>query len=371
MDAYNTKWPRNVWTLADKANTTNDEGNVDEIDDYQPQLYAATLALLAANNGTEVEELQRRAKERVAYDYAGGGMCESAALYPAWMKERQAQCSSRAKAVELFNAEGSDGFNSGSVMHRLNDMENVAQLPDFRALGPPNAGPGSTQYGSPTLLDWKGLPPPYSAPAMSPPVLGRSWRAAVGGATCPFTGQPCGAGCGCRHGLADNTCPFTGQPCGAGCGCRHGLADNAICPFTGRPCGAGCGCRRDATGRSWGFRRYSTCCGSDCACRRGPNATCPLQGPCSPGCSCRQPAKPGQHAYQRFRDLPKKLSNSVRGALYDLRHWKQLPSVAAGEPGTKTIKYVFMRDNRSGYILMAIAIIFFIIALVSAMSSKN
>jgi hypothetical protein len=78
-----------------------------------------------------------------------------------------------------------------------------------------------------------------------------------------------------------------------------------------------------------------------------------------------------QHAYEKLRDLPKKLSNSVRGALYDLRHWKQLPSVAAGEPGTKTIKYVLMRDNRGGYLLMAIALIFFIIALISAMSSKN
>ena len=330
MEAYNTKWPRNVWTLADKANTTNDEGNVDEIDDYQPQLYAATLALLAANNGTEVEELQRRAKERVAYDYAGGGMCESAALYPAWMKDRQAQCSSRAKAVELFNAEGSDGFNSGSVMHRLNSMENVAQLPDFRPLGPPNAGPGSTQYGSPTLLDWKGLPPPPRIPAMSPPVLGRSRL----------------------------TCPLTGQPCAAGCGCGNG-----VCPFTGRPCAAGCGCRR-----------YATCCGEGCACRRGPNATCPPTGPCAPGCGCRNagmPAKKDQHAYEKLRDLPKKLSNSVRGALYDIRHWKHLPSVAAGEPGTKTIKYVFMRDNRGGYLLMAIAVLFFIIALISAMSSKN
>lgn len=332
MDAYNTKWPRNVWTLADKANTTNDEGNVDEIDDYQPQLYAATLSLLAANNGSEVEELQRRAKERVAYDYAGGGMCESAALYPAWMKDRQAQCSSRAKAVELFNAEGSDGFNSGSVMHRLDSMENVAQLPDFRPLGPPNAGPGSTQYGSPTLLDWEGLPPLPAPSAYSPPTLS-------GRVTCPLTGQPCGADCGC----------------------------GAICPFTGQPCGAGCGCRRG------GIRRYATCCGEGCACRSGPNATCPPTGPCSAGCSCRRGAMPAkkEHTYQKVRDLPKKLSNSVRGALYDLRHWKQLPSVSAGEPGTQTIKYVFMRDNRGGYLLMAVALIFFIIALVSAMTSKN
>jgi hypothetical protein len=299
MDACNTTWPRNVWTLADKANTTNDEGNVDEIDDYQPQLYAATLALLAANNGNEVEELQRRAKERVAYDYAGGGMCENAALYPAWMQERQAQCNARTRAAELFSAEGSDGFNSGSVMHRLNNMQNVTKLPAFDPLGPPGAGPASTQYGSPTLLDWQGLPPKPPASKFSPP---------------SFTTLP----------PSPVLCPFTGQPC----------------PYAAA--GMNCGCM--AAHHRGGYVRAAT---------------------------ANKTAKPQPHVYQKMRDLPKKLSNSVRGAFYDMRHWKHLPTVASGETGTTTIKYVLTRDDRMSYLLMSIALIFFIIAFISALSASS
>ena len=79
------------WSLADKLNTTNDQGGVDEVGDYQPQQYAATLALLAANNENEVRELQRLAIERVAFD-TGGGMCDNKALYPAWQKQRAGEC---------------------------------------------------------------------------------------------------------------------------------------------------------------------------------------------------------------------------------------------------------------------------------------
>ena len=140
------------WSLADKMNTTNDQGGVDEVADYQPQQYAATLALMAANNENEVRELQRLAIERVAFD-TDGGMCDNKALYPAWQKERAGQCVDRAAATELFLRDGSRSATVPSVLH--------SPLPFVSgALGPPASGYPSNQYSEGQSLYYEPPPPP-------------------------------------------------------------------------------------------------------------------------------------------------------------------------------------------------------------------
>jgi hypothetical protein len=143
------------WSLADKLNTTNDQGGVDEVADYQPQQYAATLALLAANNENEVRELQRLAIERVAFD-TGGGMCDNVALYPAWQKQRAGECVDRLKAAELFIRDGASGRvgpTESSVLH--------SPLPFVAgSLGPPASGYPSNQYSEGQALDYMPPRPP-------------------------------------------------------------------------------------------------------------------------------------------------------------------------------------------------------------------
>ena len=133
------------WSLADKMNTTNDQGGVDEVNDYQPQQYAATLALMAANNENEVRELQRLAIERVAFD-TDGGMCDNRALYPAWQKERAGECVQRAVAANLFLSDGSRSATAPSV-------QNTSYFTSG-SLGPPASGYPSNPYSEGQALNW-------------------------------------------------------------------------------------------------------------------------------------------------------------------------------------------------------------------------
>ncbi|MCH9716346.1 MAG: hypothetical protein K0U52_04590 [Gammaproteobacteria bacterium] len=62
---------------------------------------------------------------------------------------------------------------------------------------------------------------------------------------------------------------------------------------------------------------------------------------------------------------PSRLMNSVRGALYDMQHWDELPA-----EGTKeTLSFVCTRDNRLPYLIMFITIIVFLIALLGVVIS--
>ena len=140
------------WSLADKLNTTNDQGGVDEVGDYQPQQYAATLALLAANNENEVRELQRLAIERVAFD-TGGGMCDNKALYPAWQKQRAGECVDRLAAANLFVRDGAHGITGPTQSAVLQ-----SPLPFVAgSLGPPASGYPSNQYSEGQSLSY--MPP--------------------------------------------------------------------------------------------------------------------------------------------------------------------------------------------------------------------
>ncbi len=62
---------------------------------------------------------------------------------------------------------------------------------------------------------------------------------------------------------------------------------------------------------------------------------------------------------------PNKMMNSVRGALYDMKHWDELPA-----EGTKdTLSFVCTRDNRLPYLLLFITIIVLLIALLGVVIS--
>ena len=72
---------------------------------------------------------------------------------------------------------------------------------------------------------------------------------------------------------------------------------------------------------------------------------------------------------QRAPIKPKnKFVNSIRGALYDLKHWRELPLDTA----TDTWKFIATRDDRAGYLLLLLTLILFCIAvLVMAISSMR
>lgn len=63
--------------------------------------------------------------------------------------------------------------------------------------------------------------------------------------------------------------------------------------------------------------------------------------------------------------------NSIRGALYDLKHWKELPP----ETATDTWKFITTRDDRGGYLLLLFTLVLFFIAvlimLISGMRQKK
>lgn len=59
-----------------------------------------------------------------------------------------------------------------------------------------------------------------------------------------------------------------------------------------------------------------------------------------------------------------RMSNSVRGSFYDLKHWNQLPPRLAGEGSGKTLTFVVARDDRLGYLLLWITMIVMLITLI-------
>jgi hypothetical protein len=72
----------------------------------------------------------------------------------------------------------------------------------------------------------------------------------------------------------------------------------------------------------------------------------------------------------RLSTIPKKMSNSVRGALYDMRHWKQIPK-SRGGVRTDTLKYVCTRDDRMTYLLLTLAFVFLAVSLVTCWCQRG
>lgn len=75
------------------------------------------------------------------------------------------------------------------------------------------------------------------------------------------------------------------------------------------------------------------------------------------------------HKPSEYISITDKMYNSIRGSLYDLKHWQQLPPVKNknSPPSTSDIfRYVVTRDNRMGYLvawLILILILFVLLGL--------
>jgi len=74
----------------------------------------------------------------------------------------------------------------------------------------------------------------------------------------------------------------------------------------------------------------------------------------------------GQEKKNKKTKKNDKFVNSLRGALYDLKHWDQLP----GKTATDNWKFVCGRDDRGSYLLLFVTIIFFLIAILAVAISS-
>jgi hypothetical protein len=68
--------------------------------------------------------------------------------------------------------------------------------------------------------------------------------------------------------------------------------------------------------------------------------------------------------FPQSHEIGEHVVSSIRGALYDLNHWKQLPPIQARMGTAKTLKYVVTRDFRAVYLLLFVSILVFIAVLV-------
>lgn len=59
-----------------------------------------------------------------------------------------------------------------------------------------------------------------------------------------------------------------------------------------------------------------------------------------------------------------RMANSLRGSVYDLKHWNELPPKLHGQSGGKVLSYVVARDDRLGYLLLWITMIVMLITLI-------
>jgi hypothetical protein len=69
------------------------------------------------------------------------------------------------------------------------------------------------------------------------------------------------------------------------------------------------------------------------------------------------------------KGAPKKMLNTVRGIVYDLKHFKELPPAQEGQGSKKTIAYVFGRDDRPVYLALIISGIILIVCIIAAVMS--
>lgn len=63
--------------------------------------------------------------------------------------------------------------------------------------------------------------------------------------------------------------------------------------------------------------------------------------------------------------------NSVRGALYDMQHYDQLPPVRSGAPVSNVLSFVVTRDGRFPYILLSVTLVLIVSALIMILRSLH
>lgn len=74
--------------------------------------------------------------------------------------------------------------------------------------------------------------------------------------------------------------------------------------------------------------------------------------------------KSKQHEEDDDQSLMSKLSNSVRGAFYDLAHFKELPPSLEGESSGSVLAYAVTRDDRMGYLMLYFAMFVLFLTLI-------
>ena len=84
-------------------------------------------------------------------------------------------------------------------------------------------------------------------------------------------------------------------------------------------------------------------------------------------------AEPEQHPDEEETDMSPsthhvrfstKMSHSIKGALYDLKHWKQLPPTKVGASRLHTLNYVMTRDDRLSYLIVWLFVCILVITLI-------
>jgi len=71
----------------------------------------------------------------------------------------------------------------------------------------------------------------------------------------------------------------------------------------------------------------------------------------------------------RMHHLTTRMANSVRGALYDLQHFDELPPARSGSSPGAVTTFALTRDNRTPYLLLVLVFVLVLIATVSMVRS--
>ena len=71
-----------------------------------------------------------------------------------------------------------------------------------------------------------------------------------------------------------------------------------------------------------------------------------------------------QKKLPRSHNMGVRMMNSVRGALYDMQHFSELPPAQSGDSPSHVTWYAVTRDNRLPYLLLLFIMILVIVAVV-------
>jgi hypothetical protein len=70
-----------------------------------------------------------------------------------------------------------------------------------------------------------------------------------------------------------------------------------------------------------------------------------------------------------LKHMGTRMMNSVRGALYDLQHFNELPPAQSGEAPSEVAKFALSRDNRLPYIFLVITCVLMLMAVAGAVKA--
>ena len=78
-----------------------------------------------------------------------------------------------------------------------------------------------------------------------------------------------------------------------------------------------------------------------------------------------------QNRKQPLDHMSKRLINAVRGTMYDLKHWDDLPPVRADSTTSESATYILTRDERAYYLSIVVALVIFVIAIILALMAAS